>query len=67
MSHEIKLSVAAKKSAQLSSLLFTINKENLRHRDTSVVEELIGLALDLSNDVSLFLLEENAQRDNGHG
>lgn len=66
MSHEIKLSVAAKKSAQLSSLLFTINKENLRHRDTSVVEELIGLALDLSNDVSLFLLEENAQRDNGH-
>lgn len=66
MSHEIKLSVAAKKSAQLSSLLFTINKENLRHRDTSVAEELIGLALDLSNDVSLFLLEENAQRDNGH-
>lgn len=66
MSHEIKLSTAAKKSAQLSSLLFTINKENLRHRDTSVAEELIGLALDLSNDVSLFLLEENAQRDNGH-
>nr|ELR5042292.1 hypothetical protein [Providencia stuartii]ELR5083241.1 hypothetical protein [Providencia stuartii] len=66
MSHEIKLSVAAKKSAQLSSLLFTINKENLRHRDTSVAEELIGLALDLSNDVSLFLLEENTQRDNGH-
>ncbi|EMC8779198.1 hypothetical protein MKT60_016775 [Providencia rettgeri] len=66
MSHEIELSVAAKKSAQLSSLLFTINKENLRHKDTSTIEELIGLALDLSNDVSLYLLEENAQRDNGH-
>lgn len=64
MSHEIKLSVAAKKSTQLNAILFKLNE--MTTSDT-IMDGLISAAYDLSNPVAGWLIEENAQRDNGHG
>ncbi|MGO2337097.1 hypothetical protein [Providencia sp.] len=63
MSHEIKLSVAAKKSAQLNAVLFQLNSQ---FAGDPVVDSLIELAYELSNPIAGWLIEENAQRDNGH-
>ncbi|MEY0017470.1 hypothetical protein AB7W42_21600 [Providencia rettgeri] len=64
MSHEIELSVAAKKNAQLNSLLHQLNGMPICN---IIVDSLIELAYELSNPVAGWLIEENAQRDNGHG
>ncbi|AVL39404.1 hypothetical protein [Providencia stuartii] len=61
MSHEIELSVAAKKSAQLNAVLFQLNSQFV---GDPVVDSLIELAYELSNPVAGWLIEENAQRDN---
>ncbi len=61
MSHEIELSVAAKKSAQLNAILFQLNSQFV---GDPVVDSLIELAYELSNPVAGWLIEENAQRDN---
>ncbi len=63
MSHEIKLSVAAKKSAQLNAVLFHLNGIST---SDPIMDSLIELAYELSNPVAGWLIEENAQRDNGH-
>lgn len=64
MSHEIELSVAAKKSAQLNAVLFHLNEIST---SDPIMDSLIELAYELSNPVAGWLIEENAQRDNGHG
>ncbi|EMD1718682.1 hypothetical protein ACOJOQ_003338 [Providencia stuartii] len=63
MSHEIKLSVAAKKSVQLNAVLVQLN--GITTGET-IIDSLIELAYELSNPVACWLIEENAQRDNGH-
>lgn len=63
MSHEIKLSTAAKKSAQLNAILYQLNRQTV---DDPVMDSLIELAYELSNPVAGWLIEEDAQRDNGH-
>ena len=63
MSHEIKLSVAAKKSAQLNAVLIQLNGMTTGE---TIIDSLIELAYELSNPVAGWLIEENAQRDNGH-
>lgn len=65
MAHELNLDAVAKKSSQLNALLFQLN--NLRIPESPDVETLIELAHELSGDVVNWILEENAQRDNGHG
>lgn len=64
MSHEIKLSTAAKKSAQLNAVLFQLDSQFV---GDPVIGSLIELAYELSNPVAGWLIEENAQRDNEHG
>lgn len=63
MSHEIELSTAAKKSAQLNAVLHQLNGIPICN---TIVDSLIELAYELSNPVADWLIEENAQRDNGH-
>ncbi|MEX5869800.1 hypothetical protein [Providencia hangzhouensis] len=63
MSHEIKLSVAAKKSVQLNAVLIQLNGMTTGE---TIIDTLIELAYELSNPVAGWLIEENAQRDNGH-
>ncbi|GHB81783.1 hypothetical protein [Providencia stuartii] len=63
MSHEIKLSVAAKKSVQLNAVLVQLNGMTTGE---TIIDSLIELAYELSNPVAGWLIEENAQRDNGH-
>ncbi|HCT9039879.1 hypothetical protein [Providencia alcalifaciens] len=63
MSHEIKLSVAAKKSVQLNAVLIQLNGMTTGE---TIIDSLIELAYELSNPVAGWLIEENAQRDNGH-
>ncbi|WP_163837189.1 hypothetical protein [Providencia stuartii] len=53
-----------KKSAQLNAVLFQLNSQFI---GDPVVDSLIELAYELSNPVAGWLIEENAQRDNGHG
>ncbi len=60
MSHDIELEIAAKKSAQLNALLFEMN--TIRLPDSPSVEELIGLSLELSGSVAIWLIEENEKR-----
>ncbi|KSX98818.1 hypothetical protein APT95_09920 [Providencia stuartii] len=64
MSHEIELSVAAKKSVQLNAVLVQLNGMTTGE---TIIDSLIELAYELSNPVAGWLIEENAQRDNGHG
>lgn len=63
MSHEIKLSTAAKKSTQLNAVLVQLNGMTTGE---TIIDSLIELAYELSNPVAGWLIEENAQRDNGH-
>lgn len=52
-----------KKSVQLNAILFKLNEMST---SDSVIDGLISAAFDLSNPVAGWLIEENAQRDNGH-
>lgn len=62
MAHELNLEAVAKKSDQLNALLFQLNAERISGQPE--IESLIGLAYELSGDISVWLIEENAQRDN---
>ncbi len=64
MAHELNLEAVAKKSDQLNVLLFQLNAERISGQPE--IESLIGLAYELSGDISVWLIEENAQRDNDH-
>lgn len=57
-------SCCKKKSDQLNALLFQLNAERISGQPE--IESLIGLAYELSGDISVWLIEENAQRDNDH-
>lgn len=53
-----------KKSAQLNAVLVQLNGMTTGE---TIIDSLIELAYELSNPVAGWLIEENAQRDNGHG
>lgn len=53
-----------KKSAQLNAVLIQLNGMTTGE---TIIDSLIELAYELSNPVAGWLIEENAQRDNGHG
>lgn len=59
-----QLRSCCKKSDQLNALLFQLNAERISGQPE--IESLIGLAYELSGDISVWLIEENAQRDNDH-
>ncbi|MDD9339772.1 MAG: hypothetical protein PV362_08995 [Providencia heimbachae] len=52
-----------KKSAQLNAVLIQLNGMTTGE---TIIDSLIELAYELSNPVAGWLIEENAQRDNGH-
>lgn len=60
MAHEIKLETVTNKAAQLNALLFTISGE---FTGNPITDNLIELASSLSDPVSSWLIEENAQRE----
>lgn len=64
MAHELNLEAVAKKSDHLNALLFQLNGILLPNKPD--VMSLIELAYELSSDISNWLIEENAQRDNGN-
>ncbi|MGA4655961.1 hypothetical protein ACK6ST_03515 [Proteus terrae] len=51
-----------KKSDQLNALLFQLNAERIPGQPE--IESLIGLAYELSGDISVWLIEENTQGNN---
>jgi len=52
-----------KKSVQLNAVLIQLNGMTTGE---TIIDSLIELAYELSNPVAGWLIEENAQRDNGH-
>lgn len=63
MAHEIKLEVAEKKAFQLNTLLYVLRDMDFNDLDGQQISALVELASSLSDSVSSWLIEENAQRE----
>lgn len=62
MAHEIDLETAEKKASQLNTLLYILKDVDFDQLDRQSASDLIELAASLSDPVSSWLIEENAQK-----